>query len=158
MANSIWLEFADGQYFFHLKNKRIDEVETKCQAGLGDIYARTLTGCYQDTDGEWVVMPTEARWKNAELVEVVRQGLIGGGKCVVDGDEKVVPDFRVNALIASYLEDRPRIELWKIAASVLHATMEGYEPPKKEEPVAPAGLDQSEHTTASSDLTDTPDT
>jgi len=137
VANHIWLEFGDGTYLFHLKNKRIDEVESKTGASLGDIYARSLSGVYRDTDGIWVVNPIEARWKNSELVEVVRQGFIGGGKAKVDDVDKDVKDFEVNRLIQSYLDERPRVELWKLAASGLHATMEGYEPGEVEGAKAP---------------------
>lgn len=154
MANSVWLEFADGTYLFHLKNKRIDEVERVTGAGLGDIYARAMTGAYRDTDDEWVIMPMEAKWKNAELVEVVRQGFIGGAKAVIDGDERKVESFHVNHLLQSYLEDRPRVELWKLAVAGLHATMEGYESPgEAEAPEQGAGQNGQ----AYSDPMDTPD-
>ena len=132
MANNIWLEFGDGQYLAHLKNKRIDEVETKCGADLGDIYARTMTGVYRDADGEWLIMPTEARWKNAELVEIVREAFIGGGKAIIDGETKVIESYQVNRILQSYLEDRPRVELWKLAAAILHVTMEGRETGEQE--------------------------
>lgn len=135
MPNFIWLEFADGSYLAHLKNKRIDEVEVKCGAGLGDIYARTQTGVYMDSDGELTIQPYEAKWKNSELVEVVRQGFIGGGRAIVDGAEKKIETFHVNHLLSSYLDERPRVELWKLAAAILHATMEGYKAPGEAEGV-----------------------
>lgn len=135
MPNNIWLEFGDGLYLAHLKNKRIDEVETKTGSGLGDIYSRTLIGAYQDVDGQWIVLPNESRWKNAELVEVVRQAFIGGGKAIVDGVEKKVETFHVNHLLQSYLDDKPRVELWKLAVAILHATMDGYESPGEVEGV-----------------------
>lgn len=163
MANHIWLSFADGSYLFHLKNKRIDEVETKCGAGLGDIYRRTINGTVSyvdDVTGETKSHcdPREAQWKTSELVEVWRQGLIGGARCVVDGEERDVSTFRVNQLIQNYLEDQPLVELWKLVVAGLFATMEGYEPPKAE---AEADADPSPNenqsaTPASSDREDTP--
>lgn len=154
MPNHIWLNFGDGVYLAHLKNKRIDAVETVTGAALGDIYARSLTGMYRDVDGDWIVQPLEAKWSNKELVEVVRQGFIGGAKSIIDGVEKPVNDFQVNGLIASYLDERPRVELWKLASAILYATMEGYEPGEAEA-LATGARAASE---ASSDQTDTPDT
>lgn len=153
MANSIWLEFADGQYFAHLNNKRINEVETKTGFNLGDIYSRTMVGMYRDTDDEWVIQPFEAKFSNREIVEVIRQGFIGGGKAIVDGVEKKIEAFHVNHLINSYLEDRPRVEAWKLAAAILHATMEGYESPGEA-----GGAETPPPPSQSSDLTDTLDT
>jgi hypothetical protein len=153
MANSIWLAFADGEYFAHLKNKRIAEVEAKCEAGLGDIYGRSMSGMYRDTEGEWVIQPFEAKWRNAELAEVVRQGFIGGALCKIDGEEKPVTPHRINELLINYLDEQPRIELWKLAAAILHATMEGYEAPG--EAVAPAKGAAGD--SQSSDPQDTPD-
>ena len=154
MPNHIWLNFGDGVYLAHLKNKRIDAVETVTGAALGDIYARSLTGMYRDTDGEWIVQPLEAKWSNKELVEVVRQGFIGGAKCIIDGVEKPVNDFQVNSLIASYLDERPRVELWKLASAILFATMEGYEPGEAEALATGARAAKP----AYSGQTDTPDT
>jgi hypothetical protein len=153
MPNSIWLEFADGQYLAHLTNKRIDEIETKTGSNLGDIYSRTMSGIYRDTENELVIQPFEAKFSNREIVEVIRQGFIGGGKAVVDGVEKKIETFHVNHLINSYLEDQPRVEAWKIAAAILHSTMEGYESPGEVE-----GGEAPPSPTASSGRTDTPDT
>jgi len=155
VPNHVWLEFGDGQWLFHLKNKRIDAVETATGTAFGDIYARSLSGMYRDIDGDWVCMPTEAKWKNSELVEVIRQGFIGGARKIVDGEESEVKDFHVNHAIQSYLDERPRVELWKLAAAGLHATMEGYEPGEAEGVEAPPS--EAEQATASSDQTDTPD-
>lgn len=155
MPNHVWLQFGDGVYLAHLKNKRIDAVETVTGASLGDIYARSMSGVYRDTDGEWVVLPTEAKWSNKELVEVVRQGFIGGAKAIIDGVEKSINDYQVNAAIASYLDDRPRIELWKLASAILYATMEGYEPGEAEGAKPPINPTESE---ASLDQRDTLDT
>lgn len=128
MANSIWLEFADGTYLAHLKNKRIDELERVTNANYADIHARLLTGVYRDTDGELTVFPLEAKWSNKEAVEIIRQGFIGGGKAKVNGEEKKVETFEVNALLNAYLDEAPRIEVWKLAAAISYATMEGHEP------------------------------
>lgn len=154
MPNHIWLNFGNGVYLAHLKNKRIDAVESVTGASLGDIYARSMSGMYRDADGAWIVMPGEARWTNKELVEIVRQGFIGGGKAVIDGVEKAVNDFQINDAITSYLDERPRVELWKLAAAILHATMEGYEPGEAEGAKPPA----PETSKASSDQKATPDT
>jgi hypothetical protein len=138
MPNHIWLNFGNGVYLAHLKNKRIDAVESVTGASLGDINARSMSGVYRDTDGAWIVLPSEAKWSNKELVEIVRQGFIGGGKAIIDGVEKPINDFQVNDAISHYLDERPRVELWKLAAAILHATMEGYEPGEAEGAKPPA--------------------
>ena len=137
MANSIWLNFADGEYLFHLKSKRISEVEEACKAGLGEIFARTYKGVldYTDDDGLPAVYAYEAGWKTNELATVFKQAMIGGGKCVVDGEEKDVGEYRANQLIQNYLENEPLEKLWQLAAAILGATFKGYETPKKAEPV-----------------------
>lgn len=156
MANSIWLAFADGQYLFHLKAKRIDEVEQKCEAGFGEIYARLVSGTivYEDDDGKRQVHADgrEARWKNTEVTETIRQALIGGGKCVVDDEEKEVSAFRVDQLMRNYLDGEPLINAWKLAAAIAVATMDGYEPPKAQaEADADPSPTQTNDTEASSE-------
>lgn len=153
MPNHVWLEFADGSYLAHLKNKRIDAVETATGANFGDIYARIRTGVYINAKGDLDVLPEMAKWKNSELVEIVRQGFIGGARKIVDGVESEVRDFHVNHLIQSYIDERPRMELWKLGAAIVFATMEGYEPGEAKGAVAPPN---PETKTASSEQMDTP--
>ena len=133
-----WLDLPcfDGVYTFKLGLAQISELEKKCDAGIGAIYARTLQGRYGLGDGE--ILPTEGQYRFSELVEVIRQGLIGGKHALVDGADVLISSARANELIANYLLDGPdRMvvrQTWAIAAAVLTALIEGYAPPKKAEP------------------------
>ncbi len=128
------LSFADGEYRFRLAGRRIDEVEAKCQAGLGEIYSRVMAGLYKD-DEHYIIDPFSMRWKWSELREVFRQALIGGGGGEVDGDSVVMTDSMANRLMTNYMDERPQSEILKFCAAILHAAFDGYESPKKEEPV-----------------------
>lgn len=132
----------DGTYTFKLGLAQISELEKKCDAGIGAIYARTLRGRYGLGDGD--VMPDQADFRFTELVEVVRQGLIGGAKALVDGVDVTVTGARANQLVANYLLDGPERmvmrQTWALAASVLSALIEGYDPPKKKAPLEPGEL------------------
>jgi len=128
-----WVElpFADGTYRFSFGLMQIAELEKKCDAGLGKIYARTLAGRYGLAADD--VLPLEADYRFAELIEVIRQGLTGGDHGVVDGT--VVP-VRANDLVSAYLfspsdHRMPVKETWALAAAILSALVEGYVPPKK---------------------------
>jgi hypothetical protein len=130
------LPFADGVYTFKLGLAQISEIEKKCDAGIGAIYARTLAGRYGLGEGE--VLPTEGAYRFGELVEIIRQGLIGGKHGLVDGVSVLVTSQRANELLANYvLDGGDRMVLrqtWALAAATLSALIEGYQPPKKDEP------------------------
>ena len=134
-----WIElpFADGRYLFKLGVGQIDEIETKCDAGIGRIYARTRAGRYGFEPGEALPEQGEYRWP--ELVEIIRQGLIGGGVGIVDGVEVKVSAVRANDLVERYLllatdQRMAMTNIWALAYAVLHALIEGYIPPKKGPP------------------------
>lgn len=136
-----WIElpFGDGKYLFKLGVGQIAELETKCDAGIGRIYARTRAGRYGFAPGEALPEQGEYRWP--ELVEVIRQGLIGGGSGIVDGADVTVHPPRANELVDRYLiqatdQRLAMTQVWALAYAVLHALIEGYAPPKK---AAPAG-------------------
>lgn len=134
-----WLDLPcfDGVYTFKLGLAQISEIEKKCDAGIGAIYARTLAGRYGLDEA--AVLPTEGAYRFSELVEIIRQGLIGGKHAMIGGADVLITSTRANELIQNYLLDGPdRIvmrQTWAIAASVLSALIEGYTPPKKDEPV-----------------------
>lgn len=133
------IAFADGEYRFALGLQQISELEKKCDAGLGRIYARTLAARFGLKPDE--VVPTEAEYRFSELVEVIRQGLIGGGQGQVDGSEVKVSSIRANELVNAYLltpaTRNPVRETWALAAAILSALIEGYSPPKDEPAAAP---------------------
>ena len=126
----------DGVYTFKLGLAQISELEKKCDAGVGAIYARTLRGRYGLADGD--VMPEQGEYRFSELIEVIRQGLIGGKSARIDGVDVLVTSSRANELVANYLLDGPERlvmrQTWALAATILSALIEGYEPPKKAEP------------------------
>lgn len=131
--NSLDIEFADGEYFFALPIARIQELQTKCGIGIGALFARVLRGCVP-IDGQIMLTPGLAEFYATDIVETIRQGLIGGGRGVVNGEEVKVTPPLANRLIEAYVLDRPLIESWSLAASILAACIVGYDPPKKDAP------------------------
>lgn len=131
--NTIELQFADGAYTFALPLPRIDELQRKCGAGIGAIFARVLKGCHYVGD-EAVLAPSQAEFFAIDLIETIRQGLIGGGKGVVDGAEIKVTPVIAERLLNNYILDRPLSDSWSLAFSILAAVIVGYDPPKKDEP------------------------
>lgn len=141
MQTWIELPFADGKYLFKLGLAQISELERKCDAGIGRIFARTRTGRYGFKPGE--ALPDDGQYRWPELVEIIRQGLIGGASGIVDGKDVVVSAVRANELIESYLlspTDRrlAMTDVWALAYTVLSALIEGYVPPKGEPGEGPA--------------------
>ncbi|WEK42983.1 MAG: gene transfer agent family protein [Candidatus Sphingomonas colombiensis] len=136
MQTWVDLKFADGEYRFFLGPAQIHELEKKCDAGIGRIYGRTLAGRYGLNEGD--ILPEQADYRFAELIEVLRQALIGGGHCVVDGVAASVSSIRANELIQRYVlsqDDRIAMRtLWALAAGILSALIEGYDPDPKAEP------------------------
>lgn len=131
------LKFADGEYTFRLGLAQIHELQTKCGAGIGAIYARVLQGRAQ---GDVLVgHPAFAAYEIVDLVETIRQGLIGGGEGIVSGQSVKVGALRANELVERYGPGAPGVplkDMWDIAAAVLYAMIEGYEPKKKAQPKA----------------------
>lgn len=124
-ATHIDLKFADGTYRCALGLAQIHEIQDKCGAGIGAIYARVLQG---RVEGDIAVgHPLYAGYSIDDLVETMRQGLIGGGKAWVDGKETDVGALRANDLIERYFLPLPLSEQWSLAAAILYAKVEGYE-------------------------------
>ncbi len=142
-------EFADGKYRFALGLEQIEEIQTRCKAGIGEVYARVLQG---RVAGDMEVgHPAYAMYRHEDLLETIRQGLIGGGEGMVDGQEVKVTALRANELVDRYLlgdAAMPLTDQWKLAAAILFAKVEGYTPPdgevdKKKETVTTTGEDGS---------------
>ncbi len=145
MNCTIELECFDGEYTFALTLPRIAELQTKTGIGIGGLFARVLQGCAFDAKGQTVLAPAHAQFYVADLIETIRQGLIGGGKGTVDGQEIPVSPALANRLIDSYVANRPLGEAWQLAVAILGATIHGYDPPKK---AGPAGEPATETATA----------
>lgn len=140
MSHTVDIEFADGEYTFALPAPRIDELQRKCGApgppvGIGAIFARVIKGCVQI--GKEVIMnPGQAEFFSTDLIETIRQGLIGGGRGVVNGEEIKVNEALANKLVENYVLTKPLSDSWSLAAAILGATIMGYDPPKKGSPAA----------------------
>lgn len=133
MTNTIELEFGDGQYVFALPLPQINELQRKTGIGIGGLYARTFKGVTR-VGGETMLIPGSAEFYALDVIETVRHGLIGGGKGVVNGEEITVTPLIANKLVDTYVLTQPLVSAWNVAISVLHGTIMGYDPPKKDQP------------------------
>jgi hypothetical protein len=148
-ANTIDLEFADGEYTFTLGLEQIEELQRKCSIGIGGLFARVLKGCVKEPiTGTIYVNPSAGEFFAVDIIETLRQGLIGGGKGVVDGVETKVTHILANNLIKTYVLARPLADSWSLAAAVLGACVVGYDPPKKDEPAEERAPQTAEKTDA----------
>lgn len=126
VKTSIDLPFADGQYRFALGLAQIHELQTKCKAGIGQIYARVLQGRIPEQPE--IGHPLYAVYQVDDLYETIRQGLIGGGEGLVDGEPVKVSALRANDLVERYVHPAPLVDAWKLAAAILFAKVEGFAP------------------------------
>jgi hypothetical protein len=139
MDASIELDFADGKYTFALPVPQIAELQRKCDIGIGGLYARVLKGRVPrlneaTNEIELGLEPAMAEFYILDIIETIRHGLIGGGRGTVNDQEVKVTDALANRLVATYVAGKPIHQYWSMAASVLIATVHGYDPPKKDEP------------------------
>lgn len=138
MANFIDLDFADGEYRFALPLAQIDELQRKCGAGIGAIFARTIKGAHRVGD-ELILAPGQAEFYALDIIETVRQGLIGGKMGTVDGKTVDVTPPLAKRLVDNYVLGQPLSHAWELAVAILGAVIVGYEPPEtpgKKESVA----------------------
>lgn len=138
MRTDIELEFADGSYLFALKLPQILELQRLCGGGVFAIYGRVLKGRYM-LAGQEFGAPHEGEAFVHDIMETIRLGLIGGARGVVNEQEVEVSTLRAKQLVETYAHPpaAPLKDSWAIAAAVLSALIEGYEPQKKSPP-APA--------------------
>jgi hypothetical protein len=137
-ATEIELEFGDGAYLFALKLPQLAELQDKCAAGILAIYGRVMRGRYV-LEGQVVGLAHEGEAFSQDLYETIRLGLIGGARGIVDGQEVNVSPLTAKTLIERYVHPAPLREAWTLAAAILGAKIEGYDPgPKGEPAVKPA--------------------
>lgn len=150
MANRITLDFADGEYDFFLGLAQIDELQRKCGAGIGAIFARTIKGAHRSGD-DIILAPGQAEFYAADIIETIRQGLIGGKQGMVDGQTVEVTPPTARRLVDNYVLNQPLSHAWELSVSILGACIVGYTPPEtpgKKESVATGETPESETTTA----------
>lgn len=130
MASPLTLEWADGSYDFKLTWLGCAEVEKKADGpGIQEIYERVMLGQSHLSD----------------VVEIIRQGLRGGGGGIVDEQAVQMNDALMNDLVKRYVtgdEAAPFVESWNLATVILHTFVVGHDsaadaPKKKAE--EPAG-------------------
>lgn len=112
-VTEIELKFGDGDYMFRLPLPQLDRLQTKCGAGIGTIYRRVVEG----------------EWHYQDIIETVREGLIGGGGGTVAGLPVTVNPTQATDLINAYVVGRPMSEAWVLAKAILGACIIGYTPP-----------------------------
>lgn len=144
MSNTIDLAFADGTYTFALPLERIEEIQRKTGTGIGAVFARVIKGANR-IGNDIVLAPASAEFYALDLIETIRQGLIGGGKGIVDGAEIKVSPVLAQRLVTAYVLNRPLSEAWETAVSILGAVIVGYDPPGGD---APGTSPAAEKTTA----------
>lgn len=132
---SITLPFGDGRYTFRLGLKQINEIQNRCDAGIGAIFARVVKGRFFTMGPEGGVAvgdPQQAEYRVEDLLAVIRQGLLGGAAGWVDGEEVRVDAARADQLIENYVlgDSAPLKDAWALAAAILSVTIEGYDPPE----------------------------
>jgi hypothetical protein len=131
---SLALEFADGTYSCRLGLAQIADLETKCNAGIGEIFQRVMVGraiVGGDENGynlKTVGIPHQGTFRLSDVRETIRLGLLGGGEGLVDGQDVTVNDLRANQLVERYCyPNRPLMDDWHLAAAILGACIVGYQ-------------------------------
>lgn len=102
--------FGDGEHVFALTDDMITELERLSDLGIGALYLRAVN----------------MQFKLADLVEVIRLGLIGGG---------TTPE-RAAQLTGTYARNRPIDELYPLAFDILDARWGGAEDQEPESELA----------------------
>jgi hypothetical protein len=126
------IEFGDGTYRFRLTMAGILAIEEKCRARIGAVHAHVLQGWYAPDDATAFANPLHGDYGLQEIIEICRQGLIGGGSGFVDGREIEVGDHLATHLVRTYLEPDAGVPLskaWELAVIILQTCDSGYEPP-----------------------------
>lgn len=126
------LPFADGVYRFKLNLPQIDELQAKCGGGILEIFARVMAGGTSVGD-EIILSPAAGKARLEDLVETIRQGLIGGNQGSVLEKTITVSPMDADRLLKNYLTDRPLMEVWEMAFSIMGACVMGFTPPEGED-------------------------
>lgn len=95
MSISITSFFGDQDHTFTLTDEMLIELETKTGTGIGALFQRLMAQAF----------------KLADLAEVIRLGLIGGGMNPQEADR----------LVSTYARNRPITEVMPLATAILAA-------------------------------------
>ena len=128
-AEDLQLEFGDGQYLFKMTVHGLKEVQEKCGAGIGAVWSR-LAASRLNHIGVDAGHPEDARFRIEDIIEPIRQGLIGGGQGEVDGVPVKVTPMTANRLVDLYVINRPLQEGWAIAYAIMGRLVEGAPSPE----------------------------
>lgn len=145
MQTSVEIEIANGVYPCAIGLQGVREIETACNAGIGEVIGRLLRGRGPDFEAagdgprKTIGYTLEAGYRINDAVEFVRQGLIGaaalGLKPVIDGMPTTVgcTQSRANEIIQNYLlPPAGNLEtLWNLGSFIALNLAEGYTPPEK---------------------------
>jgi Phage tail tube protein, GTA-gp10 len=96
VVNATW---ADGDHTFRLEWKHWLELQEKLECGPNELLERLML----------------RRWRVQDLAEIIRLGLIGGGKSPTDAI----------AFVRRYVHDRPILENVEIATRIVSASLIG---------------------------------
>lgn len=118
--------FADGEYVMKLNLHGIKEVQEKCGAGIGRVWSR-LAASRLNFIGEDMGIANDANFKIEDIIEPIRQALIGGGQGEVDGEPVKVTPMLANRLVENYVINRPLQEGWRMAYAIVGSLIEGYD-------------------------------
>lgn len=124
------LLFGDGEYSFRLTIHGIKEIQEKCGCGIGKVWSR-LAASRLNHVGVDLGHPEVAEFRIEDIIEPIRQGLLGGGRGTVDECEVKVTPSVANRLIETYVTSRPLQEGWAVAFAVVGCLVEGWESDKK---------------------------
>ncbi len=131
LVTALDLHFADGEYLFDLKLPQLAELQEK-RGAIFAVYGRVTKGRFYVDESTIIGDTTAAEAFAEDLFETIRLGLIGGGSGMVDGQKVEVDAFTAKKLVERYCHSAPLKQSWAVAAAILAAKIEGYEPKKKE--------------------------
>ncbi|GAA4827503.1 hypothetical protein GCM10023232_27270 [Sphingosinicella ginsenosidimutans] len=151
LCTGLELHFADGEYLFDLKLPQLAELQDK-RGPIFELYGRVLKGRYL-YEGVPIADTSAGLAHTDDLFETIRLGLIGGGRGIVAGKEVAVSALLAKQLVERYCHCAPLKESWAVAAAVLAARIEGYEPKKDEPAEAPAAKPKAKSTSKRSSRT-----
>lgn len=126
--------FADGVYRFNLGMAQTRAVETAAGCGIFKVYGDLSRGRLLTEDGhpDWAnVAFADAELAEASqpmIIEVIRQGLIGGNEAVVDEEPVKVSPARAQQLIEAYVAGQPLADAWMLAFAIVGARICGRAP------------------------------